>query len=165
MMDPHARNITVVTVFGVLIENGSVLMIRRAKEPYQGLCTVPGGHKLHGESLVEAAVREMREETGLTLIRPVLAGMLEVEMEGDGRDFLSLYYRAHHYEGSQSEGPEGELFWLPWSGVNQASDLHPAFRALAPYFQEDKCFFRGQAKVDSHGRGTYHLKSVRIEYS
>ncbi|MDR1486613.1 MAG: NUDIX domain-containing protein [Deltaproteobacteria bacterium] len=164
MTDPHSRNITVVTVFGVLIKDESVLMIRRAKEPYKGLCTVPGGHKLHGESLVQAAVREMREETGLTLINPVLAGMLEVEVDGDGRDFLSLYYRTRICEGSQKESPEGELFWLPWSEVDQTSNLHPAFLALAPYFQQDHLFFSGQTKVNSLGQGTYRLKSFRMQY-
>ena len=52
-------------VGGVLIHEGRVLLIRRGKEPLRGRWVVPGGTLELGETLEQALVREMEEETGL----------------------------------------------------------------------------------------------------
>jgi 8-oxo-dGTP diphosphatase len=52
-------------VGGVLISEGRVLLIRRGKEPLRGRWVVPGGTVELGETLEQALVREMEEETGL----------------------------------------------------------------------------------------------------
>jgi len=54
-----------VGVGGVLIHDGRVLLIRRGKEPLRGRWVVPGGTVELGETLEQALVREMEEETGL----------------------------------------------------------------------------------------------------
>ena len=158
MNDFQDRNITVVTVFGVLIHQGHILMIRRAREPYQGLCTVPGGHKLHGESLNEACIREIVEETGLKMIEPRLIGLMEVELEGDPRDFISFYFTSEHWEGKLASSSEGDLFWADIQAAPDLPQVHPAFQALAPYFQACNSPFMARAQVDAHGRGQYLVK-------
>lgn len=55
----------VVGVGVVLLEEGRILLIQRGREPGRGLWAVPGGKIRHGESMKEAARREMLEETGL----------------------------------------------------------------------------------------------------
>lgn len=55
----------VVGVGGVAILDGKVVLIRRGKPPMEGRWTIPGGTVELGETLVEALVREMLEETGL----------------------------------------------------------------------------------------------------
>jgi ADP-ribose pyrophosphatase YjhB (NUDIX family) len=60
----------VVGVGGVVVQDGRVLLIRRGKEPLKGRWSVPGGTVELGESLEDAVVRELREETGLE-VRPV----------------------------------------------------------------------------------------------
>lgn len=55
----------VVGVGGVAILDGKVVLIRRGKPPLEGRWTIPGGTVELGETLVEALVREMQEETGL----------------------------------------------------------------------------------------------------
>jgi len=55
----------VVGVGGVVVHEGRVLLIRRGKQPLYGRWVVPGGTVELGETLTEALVREMREETGL----------------------------------------------------------------------------------------------------
>jgi len=58
-----------VGVGAVLIHEGRVLLIRRGKAPLRGRWVVPGGTVELGETLEEALVREVEEETGLT-VRP-----------------------------------------------------------------------------------------------
>jgi mutator protein MutT len=59
-----------VGVGGVVVRDGKALLIRRGKEPLYGRWTVPGGTVELGESLEEAVVRELEEETGLR-VEPV----------------------------------------------------------------------------------------------
>lgn len=54
----------------VLVRDGHVLLVQRGKEPDQGLWGFPGGHVELGETGLEAAVRELAEETGI-IARPV----------------------------------------------------------------------------------------------
>jgi mutator protein MutT len=49
----------------VIIEDGRVLLVKRATEPLHGQWSIPGGAVELGETLRQAAVREAREETGL----------------------------------------------------------------------------------------------------
>ncbi len=58
-----------VGVGAVVVHQGGILLVRRGKEPLLGRWTIPGGTVEAGETLQEALVREIREETGLT-VRP-----------------------------------------------------------------------------------------------
>ena len=65
-------------VSAAIIRDGKVLVVRRARSPAQGLYTFPGGAVEIGETLHEAVLREVREETSLTIEPVALAGHREV---------------------------------------------------------------------------------------
>lgn len=57
-------------VGAIVVHQGRVLLIRRAQEPLRGRWVVPGGTVELGETLEDAVVREVREETGIS-VRPL----------------------------------------------------------------------------------------------
>jgi 8-oxo-dGTP diphosphatase len=64
-------------VGAVVVRDGSLLMIRRNKEPYTGRWSVPGGTLERGEYLTDAVRREVLEETGIEVDVGDLLGILE----------------------------------------------------------------------------------------
>jgi ADP-ribose pyrophosphatase YjhB (NUDIX family) len=64
-------------VSAAIVRDGQVLVVQRARPPANGLYSLPGGVVETGETLIEAIVREVREETSLTIEPVALAGFRE----------------------------------------------------------------------------------------
>jgi 8-oxo-dGTP diphosphatase len=100
-----------------IIRDGRILVVRRARQPAQGLFTFPGGVVEAGETLEQALVREVREETAM-VVRPVgLAGYREIIAHGpDGRverHFVILAFAAQWVAGEPRLNEElSEARWL-----------------------------------------------------
>lgn len=92
-------------------EDGRVLVQNR-RDPNWGGLTFPGGHIEPGESLVDSVIREMQEETGLTIRNPRLVGTKSwMQKDGSGR-YLVLLYTATEYEGELHSSEEGDVRWM-----------------------------------------------------
>lgn len=70
---------TFVTVDAVVVHSGHLLLIARGAQPGKGLWALPGGFVRGNERLMEAVLRELREETRLKLPVPVLRGSLRAQ--------------------------------------------------------------------------------------
>jgi len=66
-MDREFPDAPLVGVGAVVVDEGRVLLVRRGTEPLKGQWSLPGGMLELGESLANGVVREVREETGLTV--------------------------------------------------------------------------------------------------
>ena len=80
----------VVGVGGVVVRDGRVLLIRRGKAPLYGRWVVPGGTVELGETLEEALVREMEEETSLR-VEPIEVLTVFDRIERDGERVVYHY--------------------------------------------------------------------------
>ena len=74
---------TFVTVDAVVIQSGHVLMVERKARPGKGLLALPGGFIGQSEKLLEACLRELREETRLKVPAPVLKGSIKSQQVFD----------------------------------------------------------------------------------
>jgi bifunctional NMN adenylyltransferase/nudix hydrolase len=77
-----------VTTDAVVVQSGHVLMIKRRSEPGKGLWAFPGGfvNAKTDRSLVDAMIRELREETGLRIPEKVLKGSITKQKTFDAID-------------------------------------------------------------------------------
>ena len=85
-MTRHYPDRPIVGVLGVVRRDERVLLVQRARAPSVGKWGFPGGVQELGETIFEAATRELREETGLE-IEPVgtLTTLDVIERDDDGR--------------------------------------------------------------------------------
>lgn len=112
-----------VGVGAVIVDAGRVLLVRRGTEPAKGRWSIPGGLVELGETLREAVVREVREETGL-IVEP--AGLVElldrVYREGDRvrYHYVIADYLCRVTDGALAAGSDAdEVRWVErqaWMG-------------------------------------------------
>lgn len=97
------------TVLCLLRRGDEILLQNRVKADWQGY-TLPGGHVEPGESIVDACVREMEEETGLKVDKPVLCGVKQFPIE-NGR-YLVFLFRSDTFTGELRSSREGKMKWV-----------------------------------------------------
>ena len=91
MIDRRYPTRPIVGVGAVVMDSDMVLMIKRGKPPRQGSWSLPGGAQELGETIREAARREVREETGLQI---EIFGLIDVvdSVRSDADDKIEYHY-------------------------------------------------------------------------
>lgn len=121
MTDPRAYpDRPFLAVSAAVIHSGKVLIIRRAAGLASGIYTLPGGVVEVGETLMDAVIREVREETALTIEPVTLAGYREMVVRDSekqvARHFVILCFAARWISGE----PAPDL-----SEISEAAWRHP----------------------------------------
>ena len=120
---------------------GNILVQNRRKKDWSGV-TFPGGHVEAGESFAQAVIREVWEETGLTIEHPVLCGIKQWS-EDDGARAVVLFYKTNRFSGELKSSEEGEVFWVrraDFESLPLAADMEETIRV----FESDdfsECFY------------------------
>ncbi len=105
----RTENVELTTLVMVEDADGYILMQDRLDPDWGGLC-FPGGHIEPNESIVQAAIREVQEETGLTVSDLRLCGVKQFPISG-GR-YLVFFYKTHSFSGTLRDSEEGRVLWL-----------------------------------------------------
>lgn len=97
------------TTLCLVYDGEKILLQDRVKNDWRGH-TLPGGHIEKGESMVEAVIREMKEETGLTIKNPKLCGIKQFPIE-NGR-YIVFLFKTNEFEGNLVSSSEGKMEWV-----------------------------------------------------
>jgi 8-oxo-dGTP diphosphatase len=126
----HRTENAELTVLCLIQDGNRVLLQNRVKNDWKGY-TLPGGHVEAGESFVDAVVREMKEETGLSIKNPRIVGIKHFPME-NGR-YIVLLFKATEFEGTVVSSEEGEMEWISLddlSAINVVEDFHDLMKVM-----------------------------------
>ena len=113
-----------VGVTGAVVRDGKVLYVRRNYEPNKGTWTLPGGYAEHIETLDEAVIRELREETG---IEARVLGVVGVRSRwGEAGGGVLVIFRCELVAG-EPRADDYEISAAEFLNADQIAALSPVF--------------------------------------
>jgi len=128
---PEANSIVVAVTAFILDSDDRVLMIRRTDS---GLYAIPGGAQEVGETISQAVVREVQEETGIDVEPSDLIGVYSdpehviAFTDGEVRQEFSICFRAHPTGGQlRTSNESSEVLWIGRSDLDSLN-IHPSIR-------------------------------------
>ncbi|MDF7638958.1 8-oxo-dGTP diphosphatase [Lactobacillus sp. ESL0791] len=119
----------------MVTENDKILVLKRNDPGWPGL-TFPGGHVEAHESFHDSVVREIKEETGLTIKNPKLVGIKQFYDSADHR-YLVLFYIANEFTGTLTASDEGALTWMTKDELEHHQLAHNFDHDLPLYFNKN----------------------------
>ena len=131
-----SRQIPVTLTNMCMIRNGDQVLVQDRKDPDWPGITFPGGHVESGESFCASVIREVYEETGLTIENPRLYGVKEWENE-DGSRYMVLLYKTELFSGEVRSSNEGEVYWTPLGNLSKLRLTEHFDKILEIYLRDD----------------------------
>jgi 8-oxo-dGTP diphosphatase len=122
----------VLGVSALVLDQDELLLVRRAKEPGAGRWAMPGGRVEPGETLAEAVVRELHEETGLEAVCGEYVGLVEI-IEED-HHVVVLDFRAHLLAHAEP-CPGDDVSAARWVPLSEVVD-HPLVPGLGEFLHD-----------------------------
>ena len=130
-----SRQIPVTLTNMCMVRNGDYVLVQDRTDPHWPGVTFPGGHIESGESFTASVIREVYEETGLTIETPRLCGVKEWE-NSDGSRYIVLLYKTDRFSGKIRSSHEGKVCWAALSSL-PSLQLSLDFEKLLEVFLRD----------------------------
>ena len=140
------------TTLCLIRRGGEILLQDRLKKDWPGL-TLPGGHVEPGESIVDSVIREMKEETGLTIKNPRLKGLKQFPIDG-GR-YIVFLFEVTEFEGEIVSSEEGTVAWYRREEVAGLESVKDLEELLQVFEREDLTEF---IYTREHNQWIMHLR-------
>lgn len=128
-------------------DNGRVLVQDRLNPNWPGI-TFPGGHVNKAESFSESVIREVHEETGLTINSPILCGIKQFQTLESER-YIVLLYKTNRFEGELKSSQEGNVFWVQRKNLSNYT-LADDFENMLKVFELEnisELFYHTEGKI------------------
>ncbi len=139
-----------------IIKNGAILLIRKKRGLGAGKISGPGGRLEPGESPLEAAVREVREELEITPTGLRLCGENSFQFI-DGYSIHASIFTASDYEGEPAETDEALPMWFPVEEIPY-TEMWEDDRLWVPLLLKET-FFSGRYIFDGESMLDYALET------
>ena len=119
----------------IVFRDKDVLLVKRNKDPNKGFWSIPGGKQILGETLLEAAQRELVEETGVrveSLLLVDVADTIISDAEGKIKYHYTLVdYMGHWYSGNSRAGDDAqEVRWVHMNELSSYSLLEKTMNII-----------------------------------
>lgn len=114
----------------MIYDDNKVVVIDRKKKDFLGI-TFPGGHVEIGESFTDAVIREVQEETGLTIHSPRICGIKD--WYDNSERYVVLLYKTNKFKGTLKSSKEGQVWWEDidnFSNLSLAKDMSDMIRVF-----------------------------------
>lgn len=98
-----------ITNMCMVYRGSEILVLDKVGCKWSGI-TLPGGHVEKDESFSDSVIREVFEETGLTISSPQLCGIKDWT-NADGSRYMVLFYKTGLFQGELRSSDEGRVFW------------------------------------------------------
>lgn len=95
-------------------DNKTLLLhrIKKENDVHEGKWIGLGGKFEQGETPEECVIREIKEESGLTITKPILRGVMTFPLFKDEEDWYVFVFTVNEFEGDLIESNEGVLKWV-----------------------------------------------------
>ena len=119
-------------------QEGRVLVQDRLPKPSNAWCglTFPGGHVEPGETVVASVIREVREETGLTITDVVTAGYIQWYNPDRQSQYFVFLFKTSSYSGDLKGSAEGNVCWMTQDEM-LSEKLAPNMKQYLAVFQHE----------------------------
>lgn len=114
----------------MIYDDNKVVVIDRKKKDFLGI-TFLGGHVEIGESFTDAVIREVQEETGLTIHSPRICGIKD--WYDNSERYVVFLYKTNKFKGTLKSSKEGHVWWEDidnFSNLSLAKDMSDMIRVF-----------------------------------
>lgn len=105
-----AEKVIITNMCMIYDDCGRVLVQNRIASSWSGIA-FPGGHTEKNEAITDSVIREIYEETGLTVSELQFCGIKEW-FPKDGERYIVFLYKTNCFKGKITSSDEGEVFWV-----------------------------------------------------